>query len=111
MCAFLAKRVFAMSVQSSAATDKAVARALKDVATRIDSAMQRSGRTQPVSCNISGAKTNVMSRIGVYFAAAVSQKDLGRYCCCCFYCCTATAAATGLMRTGAAGCCKQDKAS
>lgn len=48
MCAFLAKRVFAMSVQSSPATDKAVARALKDVAARIDSAVKRSGRTQPV---------------------------------------------------------------
>uniref|UniRef100_A0A383WD70 Alanine racemase N-terminal domain-containing protein n=1 Tax=Tetradesmus obliquus TaxID=3088 RepID=A0A383WD70_TETOB len=37
-----------MSVQSSPATDKAVARALKDVAARIDSAVKRSGRTQPV---------------------------------------------------------------
>jgi hypothetical protein len=49
MCAFLAKRVFAMSVQSTPATDKAVARALKEVAARIDSAVKRSGRTQPVS--------------------------------------------------------------
>jgi hypothetical protein len=63
MCAFLAKRVFAMSVQSSAATDKAVARALKDVATRIDSAMQRSGRSQPVSVNTSSAELKFFQKL------------------------------------------------
>eukprot|EP00878_Enallax_costatus_P032182 GHUV01035295.1.p1 GENE.GHUV01035295.1~~GHUV01035295.1.p1 ORF type:complete len:107 (+),score=4.61 GHUV01035295.1:213-533(+) len=44
---FAARRIFAMSVQQTSATEHGVARALKDVISRIDGAVQRSGRSQP----------------------------------------------------------------
>eukprot|EP00882_Tetradesmus_deserticola_P003875 GHRQ01004099.1.p1 GENE.GHRQ01004099.1~~GHRQ01004099.1.p1 ORF type:complete len:255 (+),score=89.83 GHRQ01004099.1:556-1320(+) len=73
MCAFLAQRVFGMSVHNSS-TDKAVARALKDVVARIDSAVKRSGRTQPVRL-VAVSKTKPVEAIQEAYDAG--HRDFG----------------------------------
>lgn len=54
---FAAKRILAMSVQQSAA-ERTVAHALRDVMSRMDTAVQRSGKSRPVRLYSLDAKTD-----------------------------------------------------
>jgi hypothetical protein len=107
MCAVLAKRVFAMSVQSSPATDKAVARALKDVAARIDSAVKRSGRTQPVSVPLQTIRSSCMLH---WHARPVGSMQVQCQEVTTTTAAAAAAAATGAPHAGSPGGCQQDEA-